>query len=61
MKTRTLKIEAAGDFFAGKVCPKIRFSGKWLERAGFQPGHRVELSMLEPGTLVLRFVESPRK
>lgn len=57
MKARTLKIEASGDFFAGDIRPKIRISGKWLERAGFRPGHRVELSMLEPGALTLRFVE----
>jgi hypothetical protein len=57
MKARSLKIEAVGDFFTGKIQPKIRLSGKWLERAGFRPGHRVELSMPEPGALTLRFVE----
>lgn len=58
MNKRTLKIESTGDFFTGNIRPKIRISGKWLERAGFRPGHRVELSMLEPGALTLRFVEA---
>ena len=57
MNARTLKIEETGDFFQGKVTPKIRLSGKWLERAGFKPGHRVELSWIAPGLLTLRFVE----
>jgi hypothetical protein len=56
MSARTLKIEATGDFFAGKVKPKIRLCGKWLEQAGFKPGERVELVMTEPGTLTLRAV-----
>jgi len=37
MKTRTLAIERTGDFFRGKVTPKIRVAGQWLERAGFKP------------------------
>ena len=60
MNTRTLKIEAAGDFALGKVQPKIRLTGRWLERAGFKPGHRVEVRLLEPGTLALHFVEAPQ-
>jgi hypothetical protein len=57
MNTRILKIEAAGDFWRNKVSPKIRLSGRWLERAGFKPGHRVEIQISQPGTLMLRFVE----
>jgi hypothetical protein len=29
--TRNLKIEAAGDFWYGKVSPKIRLSGRTVE------------------------------
>jgi hypothetical protein len=54
MKTRTLKIEATGDFCYGKIKPKIRLTGHWLERAGFKPGHRVTVQIVEPGILTLR-------
>ena len=56
MSARTLKIEATGDFWRGKVVPKVRLTGQWLERAGFKPGHRVEVVAEQPGTLTLRFV-----
>ena len=59
MNTRTLKIEATGDFWRGKVTPKIRLTGQWLERAGFKPGHRVEVRLDEPGKLTLCFSEQP--
>ena len=55
MKTRTLKIETAGDFWRGRMVPKIRLTGKWLERAGFKPGNRVEIAMSGQGTLTLKF------
>ena len=58
MSKRTLKIEATGDFFRGKVKPKIRLCGKWLEAAGFKPGERVELVVAEPGTMTLRCIMS---
>jgi len=57
MKRRNLKIEAARDFWLGKVSPKIRLSGRWLEQAGFKSGHRVTVEMTEAGTLTLRFVD----
>ena len=38
---RRLKIEEHGDFFSGRVKPKIRLMGHWLERAGFKPGKHV--------------------
>lgn len=60
MNTRSLKIEATGDFFRGKIKPKIRITGQWLERAGFKPGHRVQVRCLEPGTLSVQFVETPQ-
>ena len=56
MKTRTLKIESTGDFFSGKVSPKIRLTGRWLENAGFKPGHRVEIQFIEPGKMMLQLV-----
>ena len=55
MKTRTLKIEAAGDFWHGRVVPKIRLTGKWLERAGFKPGNRVAIEMSGQGRMTLTF------
>ena len=57
MNTRTLKIEAVGDFCYGNVTPRIRVTGQWLERAGFKPGHRVEVHLDQPGTLTLRFLD----
>lgn len=56
MKARNLKIEATGDFWCGKIRPKIRLSGHWLERAGFRAGHRVEVQITESGLLTLRFL-----
>jgi hypothetical protein len=58
MNTRTLKIEAAGDYWRGRVVPKIRLTGKWLERAGFKPGNRVEIKSDGQGMLTLRFEPS---
>jgi len=59
MKTRNLKIEAAGDAWRGQIIPKIRLAGKWLDRAGFKPGNRVEiLPGTQPGTLILQFQDS---
>ena len=57
-KTRSLKIEATGDFFKGLVKPKIRVSGRWLERAGFRPGGRVSLKCVAPGIIKLQAVEA---
>ena len=54
---RTLTIETAGDFCYGKITPKIRLAGQWLERAGFKPGHRVAVELNAPGTLTLRFLD----
>jgi hypothetical protein len=54
VSARNLKIEATGDFWLGKVNPKIRLCGKWLERAGFTPGERVEVTVSEPGIITLR-------
>ena len=51
---RSLKIEADGDFFKGVTMPKIRLMGRWLERAGFSPGNRVQVTCVAPGVLELR-------
>ena len=56
---RTLKIEAVGDFAAGKIKPKIRLKGHWLEKAGFRPGHHVIVHSQKPGELMLHFTEHP--
>jgi hypothetical protein len=57
MNTRTLQIETSGDFWRGKIKPKIRLTGDWLARAGFKPGHRVEVTSEQSGELRLRFIE----
>jgi len=56
-KSRSLKIEAVGDFAYRRIKPRIRLSGQWLERAGFKPGHRVEIFTSKPGELSLQFKE----
>ena len=51
---RTLKSEAHGDFWKGLTKPKIRLMGRWLERAGFRPGNRVQITCVAPGVIELR-------
>jgi hypothetical protein len=51
---RRLKIEAEGDFWKGITKPKIRLAGRWLERAGFKPGHHVHVTCVAPGVIELR-------
>ena len=60
-KSRTLKIEAVGDFALRHIKPNIRLCGQWLERAGFKPGHRVRVTSLESGELKLQFIELPQE
>lgn len=57
VRRRSLKIEADGDGWKGKIKPKIRLRGDWLERAGFKPGHRVEITSSKAGELSLQFKE----
>ena len=52
--SRLLKIEEDGDRWRG-IRPKIRLMGRWLERAGFLPGHRVCVTSVAPGIIELRF------
>ena len=58
-QVRSLAIEATGDFFYRKITPRIRLAGRWLEQAGFKPGHRVEVRCEQPGSMSLRFLEQP--
>ena len=51
---RMLKIEEDGDSWKGLIRPKIRLMGRWLERAGFKPGHRVHVTCVAPGVIELR-------
>lgn len=51
---RTLKIEEDGDYFRGRIKPKIRLMGHWLERAGFKPGTRVSVRCVGSGVIELR-------
>ena len=51
---RKLKIEADGDPWKGLTKPKIRLTGRWLERAGFSAGNRVHVTCLAPGVIELR-------
>ena len=59
LQRRTLKIETVGDFARRKVKPLIRLTGRWLEKAGFKPGHRVQVSHSKSGELMLQFQETP--
>jgi hypothetical protein len=51
---RTLKIEADGDTWKRQIKPKIRLTGRWLERAGFRPGARVQVVCIASGIIELR-------
>lgn len=55
---RTLKIEEDGDPWKGAIKPKIRLVGRWLERAGFTPGHRVRVVCVSPGVIELQSAEA---
>jgi len=55
---RTLKIEADGDAWKGRIKAKIRLIGRWLERAGFRPGARVHVRCVALGVIELRSTEA---
>jgi len=50
---RTLKIEDLGDRWSGKALSGIRLKGRWLFRAGFRPGQRVDVIVPSPGIMQL--------
>lgn len=50
---RELKIEEVGDFYKKQTVPLIRLRGKWLEKAGFQPGTKVVIEVHD-GHLVVK-------
>jgi Toxin SymE, type I toxin-antitoxin system len=54
LTSRTLKIEEDGDHWRGRIKPKIRLRGHWLEKAGFKPGNRVSVNCLAHGVIELR-------
>jgi hypothetical protein len=60
-KFHSLAIEPIGDSARGKIIPRIRIAGNWLEQAGFLPGHRVEIVVQGPGSISLRFVEQAKE
>ncbi|MHB1463458.1 MAG: SymE family type I addiction module toxin [Armatimonadota bacterium] len=51
---RKLKIEADGDPYKSAIKPKMRITGRWLERAGFKPGTHVHVTCVAPGLIELR-------
>jgi len=55
---RTLKIEEEGDFSEKRIKPKIRLTGRWLEKAGFRPGGRVQVICRAPGIIELRIPDA---
>ena len=55
---RTLKIEEEGDFSEKRIKPKIRLMGRWLEKAGFPPGGRVQVICRAPGIIELRIPDA---
>ena len=56
---RQLKIEEHGDHWKGRLRPKIRLIGRWLEQAGFPPGGQVQIICVAPGVLELRAADAP--
>ncbi len=58
---RTLQIEEEGDPWKAPIKPKIRLLGRWLERAGFKPGNRVQVTCIAPGLIELRSFDSGLK
>jgi len=55
---RNLKIEDLTDPFSRRrtIRAGIRLKGQWLTRAGFRPGERVAVILVEPGIMQLRVI-----
>lgn len=60
MKTRSLKIEMAGDFFRGNTHPVIRLKGRWLAAVGFKPNDRVAVIPIAAGEIPLKVERGAR-
>ena len=56
-KSRTLKVEMAGDAFYRKTYPKIRLQGLWLDALGFKANGRVIVEVMAPGEVRLKYIE----
>jgi hypothetical protein len=53
-KERTLKVyNAMGN---NSELPMVRFQGKWLQRAGFEPGDLIKLKV-ETNTIIIKNME----
>lgn len=48
--TRKIRVERETLY----IPPQIRLKGKWLERAGFTVGERVQVELLQRGVLLVR-------
>jgi hypothetical protein len=46
-----LTVERTGDFWKNKIIPRLRIAGKWFDQAGFKPGSRVTVRLLQPGIM----------
>ena len=46
-----MKVEETGFFSGLSTRPFIRLRGRWLQRAGFQPGSHVVIEVIRPGEL----------
>lgn len=53
VEQRRLKVYETGDKWRGGLLPQIRLQGKWLQRAGFVPGSRLQVQV-EPGRLIIQ-------
>ena len=54
MNIRNLAVEACGDRWKKKIKPEIRLMGKWLQKAGFQPGSWVLVVLIADRMIELR-------
>jgi len=52
-KIRKLKVYSQGDPWRRTEQPQIRFGGKWLRDAGFQPHQPYQITIHAPGALTL--------
>jgi hypothetical protein len=66
MSTRRLKIESlflrdtsATGQPTQRFVPLVRLKGRWLERAGFQHGAELRLTIVSPGVIELRVHQEP--